>query len=267
MWSAETLPSAGGRTIRDSIQEIAEGSLAAVRIPNVYNDDERAVILDNILSEGINWYPNFENKQGRIGICATEYFSKEDGKKLYFASEPEASAKKDRIFPGDLEPIGRMANIFAGEFDTSVAREPSEKNAKYFTGLIRAMNQQSTTHFDFAPRQLPGWHVGKVTDTQFAVVIYLQPAESGGELTIYNRRWQQEDDEHDNDVEEKGPLGFDGTFLDGEESLTISPAVGETIIFSPRNFHRVEKIGSSAIRLSINSFMSLTADDKLLLWN
>lgn len=265
MWSTETISGADGNQVQDLIEQLAENAIAAVRIPNVYTDEEVGAIVGNIDRQGVSWYPNFEGKQGRIGICATEYVSKVNGKEAYFGREAESSSIRDGIFPGKLSPVKKMIGVFSHGFDTSVAEEPSLGNAKYFTGLVRAMAQESTTHFDFAPHQLPGWQVAEA-QTQFAVVTYLQMPDEGGGLTVYNRPWTQEDESFNKDVKEKGPRGFEKEFLDGVESVTIMPSTGEMVVFNSRNFHRVERIVSQVARYSINSFMSLS-DDTLRLWN
>lgn len=265
MWKVETITDTTDYTIRDSIYELSDNSLAAIRIPGIYTNNEIDVILDNIEDEGVAWYENFELKQGRIGICATEFASRESGKDAYFSAEAEWSQKRDRIFPGALAPVQRMMDIFSPEFSTAIAREPSQNDAKYFTGLIRAMKQESTTHFDYAPHQLPGWQVAQAA-AQFAVVTYLQTPENGGGLTVYNRQWQLDDDKFNKDMLHKGPEGFEQRFLKNEDSATIKPEAGEMIIFNSRNFHKVEKVASSLTRYSINSFMSLSGD-KLEFWN
>ena len=265
MWSVETVSGADSEVIRDSIYKLSDNTMAAMRIPDVYAAEEVDTIVYNIDRQGVSWYPNFEFKQGRIGICATEYASKINGKEAYFMLEADASKTRNEMFPGDLDPVGKMVDTFSPSFDTSVAEESSVGHARYFTGLVRAMGQESTTHFDFAPHQLPGWQVA-ASEAQFAVVTYLQVPAEGGELTIFNRPWEQNVDEFNKDVEEKGPQGFEGHFLDEAESVLVAPNPGEMVVFNSRNFHKVEGMISQAARYSINSFMSLS-DDKLRLWN
>ena len=265
MWSAETISGEDSDEIRNGIYELSDNTMAAMRIPNIYTAEEVDTIVDGIDHQGVLWYPNFEFKQGRIGICATEYVSKINGKEAYFLLEAESSKTRSEIFPTDLDPVRKMIDTFSPGFDTSVAEEASLGHAKYFTGLVRAMGQESTTHFDFAPHQLPGWQVAEA-EAQFAVVTYLQVPGSGGELTIFNRTWEQDDEEFNQDVEEKGPKGFEKQFLDDAESVVLAPNPGEMIVFNSRNFHKVEDMVSQVARFSINSFMSLS-NDKLYLWN
>lgn len=120
----------------------------------------------NIQKQGVTWYPNFEFKQCRIGICATEYISKINGKEAYFILESESSKIRDKMFPGNLSPVDRMINTFSPSMEVSVAEESSLSGKKYFTGLVRAMMYESTTHFDCVPKQLPEWWVSQA-EAQF----------------------------------------------------------------------------------------------------
>lgn len=89
----------------------------------------------------------------------------------------------------------------------------------------------------------------------------------GGELTVYNRPWQPEDDAHNNDLgRQKGTHGFTEGFLGETPSATISPASGDLVAFKTRNFHQVAEINSDKPRLALTTFMSLK-DDSLSLWS
>lgn len=264
-WEVVTITDRSTFDVNRVVRMLADGDIAAVRIPGVYASEEIDVVVSNIQKQGVHWYPNFEFKQGRIGICATEYTSKINGKEAYFILEPESSRIRDAMFPGDLSPVKRMVDVLSQNMEVGLATEPSMNGAQYFTGLVRAMLYKSTTHFDYAPKQLPGWWVAGA-EAQFAVVTYLQLPGAGGELTVYNRQWQEEDESYNHDVKEKGPRGFDSDFLNGVESVTIAPNPGEMIIFNSRNFHEVAGIESEKTRFSINSFMVLK-DGGLHLWN
>lgn len=267
IWKIKTISEVNSGVVQSAVNQLSDNTIAAVRIPNAYTKDELATILDNISRNGVTWYPNFEFKQGRIGISATEYASKINGKDAYFMLEAESSKIRDKIFPNKLDPVQKMLNFFSQGFDASIAHEPApgNENEKYFTGLVRSMCKASTTHFDFAPHQLPGWGVARA-QSQLSALIYLQTAGQGGELTIYNRQWNEDDEKYNKDINEKGPNGFKSDFLEGVDSVTIEPAQGELVIFNSKNFHKVEAMTTEAPRLSVNSFVSLI-DDKLQLWN
>ncbi len=248
----------------DVISDLVENKIAALKVKDFYSSNELSNIVQNTMSHGINWYPNFEFKQGRIGLCATEYHSKINGKQAYFILQPENIAVKNRIFGAKLEPTHRLISYLSKKFKTSVAVE-SDLGEEYFTGLIRAMQHKSTTHFDFAPHQLPGWKVSEI-DSQLSAVLYLQVPDSEGALTVFNRPWDISDEAYNKDELEKGPKGFEDSFLINEESISIQPIAGELVIFNSRNFHQVGEVSSSKMRLSVNTFIGVK-NEELLLWD
>jgi hypothetical protein len=264
-WESIELDTVSSFNARELLPRLASNEIAAVKISNIFTIDEVQEMAGNIKKQGVHWYPNFEFKQGRIGICATEYHSKVNGKLAYFALQPEQSKIRNNMFPGTLDPVARMFDVFSDAYAVSVATEPNLENANYFTGLVRAMQHESTIHFDYAPHQLPGWWVSE-TEAQFAIVIYLQMPGSGGGLTVYNHPWEIADDKYNKDIHEKGPRGFEETVLGGINSTTINPSEGDMVIFNSRNFHKVEALDSDRARFSVNTFMSLK-DDKLYFWN
>lgn len=244
---------------------LAANKIAAIKVSNFYSPEELALIETNIDSKDVAWYPHADQKQGRIGISATEYHSKKDGKALYFSRVDEATTVREKMFVGVSNPIEKIINMFSPEYKIGIAKESSMNNVPYFAGLIRAMGAQSTLHFDYAPVQLPGWDVSE-SEEQFGLVIYLQMPKVGGALNIYNHPWVPADEVHNKDRIEKGPEGFDPTFLKDEKPTQVSPTSGDLIIFRTRNFHQVDAIGSDRIRFSLNVFMTLKGDT-LCLWS
>lgn len=264
-WETKTVEYGENFEAHTLLPLIAKNQIPAVRISNFFSQKERDYVVQNINLRDIFWYRNSEHRQGRIGISATEYHSKPNGKAMYFGLASESSRNRDDIFSDAPNPIQRIVDLFSKSYEVSVAREPSLDGAAYFSGLIRAMGAKSTLHFDYAPHQLPGWWVSE-SEEQFALVLYLQMPTDGGELLIYNHPWILKDDVYNEDKFEKGPYGFNPTFLVNERPTKIAPVAGDLIIFRSRNFHQVEKIDPRQYRLTFNSFLSLK-DETLFLWS
>lgn len=239
--------------------------IAAIQVGQFLNRQELDVIIGNMSKKSIAWYDNKQNQQGRIGINATGYGYEVGGKKKYFELTPQAQKDRDEIFAGTQSPIDKIIQLFSVGYLTSIAIEPEMQNARYFAGLIRAMGAKSTLHFDYAPDQLPGWSVSDA-DEQYGLVLYLRMPTEGGELTIYNRPWQAEDEAHNNDIGQKGKNGFTESFLEDTPSTSVKPLEGDLVVFKTRNFHQVEEIKSDKPRLGLTTFMSLKGS-LLSLWS
>lgn len=247
------------------LPELARNEIAAIKIGQFLCEEELSVIKANMEDKTIDWYANKTNQQGRIGINATGFSHLPDGKKAYFDATPTAEKDRDEIFKGTHSPINKILEFFSHGFDTKIATESELEEARYFAGLIRAMGAKSTLHFDYAPKQLPGWSVAEA-DEQFGLVLYLQMPTVGGELNIYNHPWTPEDERHNNDHIEKGTFGFTEDFLRDTPYASVLPSEGDLVVFKTRNFHQVDEIHSDRPRLGLTTFMSQQGDT-LSLWS
>lgn len=264
-WEIRTIESDKKLDTDELLPLLSANKIAALKIPNFLSTQDLDIVVKNINKQDVSWYTNAEHKQGRIGISATEYYSKQNGKDLYFSLVPECSRVRESLFSGALDPIQKIIEVFSKDRGVSIAHEPSVGGTSYFSGLIRAMGAKSTLHFDYAPHQLPGWEVAE-SEEQFGLVLYLQMPSSGGELIVYNHPWKLEDDVYNEDILEKGPKGFNPEFLQSEKPTRISPIAGDLIIFRTRNFHQIEEIAQGQKRLTFNTFLSLKKE-ALYLWS
>jgi hypothetical protein len=254
-WGAVQLGPDNSAEACELLPELARNEIAAIKIGHFLCEQELAAIKANMEDTTIAWYANKTNQQGRIGINATGFSHEPDGKIKYFDATPAAEEDRDKIFEGTHSPINKILEFFGHGFDTKIATEPQLAEARYFAGLIRAMGAKSTLHFDYAPKQLPGWSVADA-DEQFGLVLYLQMPAAGGELNIYDHPWTPEDERHNNDRVEKGTFGFTEGFLGDTPYASVLPSEGDLVVFKTRNFHQVDEIKSDKPRLGLTTFMS-----------
>lgn len=237
------------------LPELERNEIPAIQIGRFLCEQELEVIKTNLADQAIDWYANKTHQQGRIGINATGFCHEPEGKQNYFDATPSAEEARDVIFEGTTNPINKILEFFSCGFDAKVATEPELADARYFTGLIRAMGAKSTLHFDYAPKQLEGWSVADAEE-QFGLVLYLQMPTEGGELNIYDRPWSPEDEVYNNDRVEKGTFGFTEGFLGGTPYTSLLPSEGDLVVFKTRNFHQVDEIKSDISRLGLTTFVS-----------
>lgn len=264
-WTVAQLSPDNSVEASELLPALASNEIAAIQINQFLVRQELDVIIRNMSNQRIAWYENKQNQQGRIGINATGFGYEVDGKKKYFDLTPQAEAIRDEIFAGTQSPIDKIITFFSNGNNVSVATEPTMQNARYFAGIIRAMGARSTLHFDYAPNQLPGWSVSDAEE-QYGLVLYLQMPTEGGELTVYNRPWQPEDEAHNNDIGQKGTYGFIEDFLIDTPRTAVKPVEGDLVVFKTRNFHQVGEIKSDKPRLGLTTFMSLK-NGSLSLWS
>ncbi|MEK7517517.1 MAG: 2OG-Fe(II) oxygenase [Patescibacteria group bacterium] len=265
-WGVKHLTPDNSAEACDLLHALASNEIAAIQIAQFLDRRDLDIVIENMSKQEIAWYENKEFQQGRIGINATGFGYEAGRKQRYFDLTPEAAKSRDEIFKGASDPIDKIIKFFSSNgYSASIATEPDMQNARYFAGLIRAMGAKSTLHFDYAPDQLPGWSVSD-SEEQYGLVLYLQMPTEGGELTVYNRPWQPEDESHNNDIGQKGTYGFTEDFLGDTPRTSIRPLEGDLVVFKTRNFHQIGEIKSDKPRLGLTTFMSLK-DGSLSLWS
>jgi len=256
-WNIAQLEYPDNLDMHNYLSLLANNNIAGIRISNFYQKDELDLITKNVKEHGISWYPNLEYKQGRIGICATEYQSKINGKTAYFSLEQESSKIRDSFFPSDGNYLQKLITLFPENYKVGLATDPD--NGQYFSGLIRAMNTESTLHFDYAPYELPGWSIEKF-DTQFSLITYLQMPEEGGGLTIYNKTWTKGLPVNE-DAKSKGYIDISEDVVCSSEYITVVPKPGDVFIINTKNLHKVEGMDVQKTRLTCNSFFTVEDTD------
>lgn len=266
-WQIKTLVYKKDFIDLESLEDLANNKVGAIKISNLYSPNELEQILSGISSNDICWYPDAEGKQGRIGLSVTEYCSKIGGKLDYFNNVIDAVNKRKDIFSKVLNPIDKIMGAFSQKLNPQIALEQGMDNCPYFSGLMRIMGVESTLHYDYAPNQVNDWWISDL-DEQFGAILYLQMPLSGGGLKIYNHPWVIEDEKFNNDKIEKGPFGFDSSFLENETSINVMPSAGDLIVFRTKNFHEVEKmvLDENKYRITVGSFIALK-DNQIYFYN
>lgn len=108
----------------------------------------------------------------------------------------------------------------------------------------------------------------KVKD-QMSFFIVLQEAEEGGELTVFNFRWE-EGQSKINPSEDREIYLPNGKpyFIDedkGMQKIMLKPKVGDMVLFQGgRIWHRVEPVGGQQNRITFGGFMGFSDDEHVI---
>ena len=99
----------------------------------------------------------------------------------------------------------------------------------------------------------------------------LQPSDKGGELTLYNLRWNDVKIRLSGDtvlVDEKGKK-YDLLNKKQVPRISIAPQAGDMIVFSGGQiWHKVEFVKGTTNRITLGGFLSFTKDEKgLYIWS
>ena len=246
-----------------NIRELSYPSLQALidnRIPAVHVDafaDAREIdaLADGLLKSACR--TRSIRQVTRLGISQYEEGVRVS-KDNYFNLARRLATDFAQIYAGCFSPVQRLMQLMEAEgFDTAIMSEPGKGN--YFAGNGKLRNGYSPVHVDFAPQDSAGWAVAGA-HAQLAWNLYLRVPDRGGELLLWDKQWQPEDDSY----QMAGNYFYDGRVTADARMVRLGVSPGEVIIINSRNFHAVSEARE---RLAFGSFISVFDNNRLRLWS
>ena len=247
----------------NKIQPLSHSTLCALidnRIPGVCISDfatakEAENFTDELTESACR--TNSIKQVTRLGISQYEQ-GLQASKENYFTLAKQLNEEFSKIFDqSDFEPVQRLIKIFKENgFEADVMQEPGM--GSYFAGTGKLRNGKSPIHVDFAAQDSDGWEVAKA-NVQLAWNFYLRVPENGGELLLWDKQWNSEDDIHQ--VEDS--YYYHDDVVQHAKMLRVKVHPGEVIIINSRNYHAVSEVED---RLAFGSFISVF-NNMLRLWS
>lgn len=165
-----------------------------------------------------------------------------------------------------FDPHARLAEVFGALSGGMALTAPTEGGRPYNPGQVRIMEPGGgglAAHAgnEFLISNKPGSasHLWETTDAidHMSYFVLLQPPEEGGELSVYDKLWEESLDEHGFAI----PLTHDAAEFDHLPHLTIAPGPGDLILFwAGRRWHRVEQVHGSVPRITYGGFTAPSRD-------
>jgi hypothetical protein len=169
------------------------------------------------------------------------------------------------MFGGD--PHERVADLVRTLTGGLEMKAPSEDGRPYIPGQIRVMEPaggglpaHAGNEFLISNMEGSASHLWETTDAldHLSYFVMVQPAEVGGELSVFDKLWVDPREEGDGPVV---PLTHDGTEFDRLPALAIVPNPGDLIMFrGGRRWHRVEEVFGSVPRITYGGFAAPSRD-------
>jgi hypothetical protein len=212
------------------LQKIKDGIIPGVVLKNVYSqfDCESTV---RQLQQVIPDHQDDDNRYSSIGFGLTEFKSIQDGKKSYFEEVQASQKKRDTIFESVVDPIYPILSILSSWKQAIVPTDPAYKQL-YSHGVIETQIHGRRIHVDNIPTT-------QQQNMELSIVLYLQSPEQGGELEIYQKRYEANDG-----YEQLGEGGItESEFIQQTLSdylvFQYTPVAGDLLIFANCWYHRV----------------------------
>ena len=196
---------------------------------------------------------NFSNNRGRR---KPDYF------------EPVEPAYRDLqtiIEAANFDPLERLLNLLRAAWPDAVDVATEPGFGRYFAGGIKTRVHGSAPHFDYVPRFTVNYRIGEIVD-QLSWNLYLEMPQHTGSTTLFNApvaatRSTEERPNWNNRV--------DPQHIEGAETYTFRPEVGDVFLFNTRNPHTVivDDIATDESRVQTGSFIGRLPDNALVLWS
>ncbi|WP_433795617.1 2OG-Fe(II)-dependent halogenase WelO5 family protein [Actinoplanes sp. CA-252034] len=242
------------------IGSLLSGRTAVLRIPHMIDSescDKLVERLDDLtldLYDEQRVYPPI----ARFGPAINDF--RRDGRLddgYWEHASRAARAWSEVDFEGD--PVALSIQAFRQAWPGSV-EVATVQGRPLFAGMIREINGGAHAHFDDVVREFPAGIFDTEVVAQLAFNLYLSMPETGGETSVWRRRWQPADERY------RHRYGYDRELMANCQSIVAKPGAGDVLVFDPRNYHAVEP-GDGRRRIAVAFFIALSARGDLLIWS
>lgn len=129
-----------------------------------------------------------------------------------------------------------------------------------FGGTLREINAGSLIHYDDINREFPTGLFDQDVVAQLAFNVWVSVPSSGGATTVWRHRWEPADEQH------RQAYGYQPATVTDCQPVTLTPRLGDALLFNPNNFHAVEP-SPTGRRIAFAFFLALTTTGQLIAWS
>ncbi|MDH2392302.1 proline hydroxylase [Streptomyces sp. HNM0663] len=129
-----------------------------------------------------------------------------------------------------------------------------------FGGTLREINVGALIHYDDINREFPNGLFDQEIVAQLAFNVWVAVPASGGATTIWRHRWEPADERHSD------AYGYQPEAVTHCQRISITPELGDALLFNPANFHAVEP-SPVGRRIAFAFFLGLTTTGQLIAWS
>ncbi len=160
------------------------------------------------------------------------------------------------------DPLTTITDAIATAWGLPV-RPASVSGRQVFAGIVREIHGGAHVHDDEVVREFVGGLFDEPLLCQLAFNLFVCVPESGGELTVWRRRWTPDDEQH---RRSEFGYGYEPGIVARYPSVTVSAQFGEGVFFDPRNYHAVAA-SANGRRVSVAFFLGVTPTGHLTIWS
>ncbi|MDB1089558.1 phytanoyl-CoA dioxygenase family protein [Streptomyces sp. ACA25] len=241
---------------RAQLTGLAAGTTGALHIRGFFSPAECDSVVRGIEEHPMGSY-RFTPPMAKLGPAAYDYYKTGALGSEYFEQAEHDARVRSTLLAGS-DPLTVALDRLSRAWGSPV--EPARAQGRpLFAGLIREINNGARTHFDEISRECPT-ALDETPVAQLAFNCHLTVPEGGGEAVISRRRWKPSDEAH------REGYGYSSRLVEDEPTVTLTPRLGDAVLFDPRNFHSVGRL-TGGRRVTLSFFLGLRADGVLTVWS
>jgi len=236
-------PGLDGRCV---LNELASGNIAVFvlrgLLPIERIDSDRNRIMPLFRRATATHYTNATSTT--VGTYLAKQLTAPD---VYFAEAAAAEEITDSIGFDLADRVrGRLADVL-GLNSFELAQEPDGRRYAKKNLRIYSDGKRTPLHNDNVMRDAAG--TGLILEKlrhQLSVVVCMQECDGGGELEIYQKRWQPEDER----FKIVGGFGYDERVVGAARVHSFRPQTGDVYLINPTYYHAIGKpVGTDRITM------------------
>ena len=237
-------------------ENLISGQIPAIIIPEIISKFDCENLCNKILlNQYITSGPGISNK---IGTSLSSHIYE---KSKYFSNSQKSNQLIQHIFANTKSPLLTMQKIIKNISQKQISTA-MENSMSYSDAVIRIHQDGDSVqlHRDHSTFEMSEYSISNFGN-QLSAILYLQSPIKGGELTIYQKKW--------NKLDEKMRLpdfGYSSELIKDTAQVSISPIVGTMVILNPKFFHQIKSVYGSKQRVSITFFFAESSKNHFYSW-
>ena len=205
---------------------------------------------------------SFQNgKLQHIGPFLMSYATKKD---QYFEQAKKSKIYFDSIFAGLDNPSNRIFDTLKIAFPKAKI-SPAQEFGNDFSPFIIRVHEKGKSipiHKDQVGYEGREYSISKI-DNQLSCILHIQESEMGGDLIIYQKNWQKQDEKFRNI-----DFGYSSKVISSKKYCKISNIEkGDLVLINPIYYHKVTTIQGSTPRITLGMFLGFSKNNnEIISW-